>query len=224
VTCDTGNQKHVTCDEQKETQPSTSRVIQKSKNCLVTYIFTSPEFGRASQGLHPGMAEPRSASMRVKSEARGSSFQKMSIRGMEIAPRDEAASGPYGQFDEAVFIADKKSLSDFNMGPTMMDLSDHGHVPGQGGWLSGRSCGHAVMRSMWYRKFEHYFLPHRRLPFGHGDDRCWSSLAPELLCTSRMGTRSSAALDLWGCHSLVRLFVLLQSRKPIHLDAVIQSI
>jgi len=86
--------------------------------------------------------------MRVKSEARGSSFQKMSIRGMEIAPRDdEAASGPYGQFDEAVFIADKKSLSDFNMGPTMMDLSDHGHVPGQGGWLSGRSCGpcgHAV--------------------------------------------------------------------------------
>ena len=86
------------------------------------------------------MAEPRSASMRVKSDA---SFQKLSIRGMEIASRDAEAAGPYGQLDDAVFIADKKSLSDMHMGPTMVDLTDHGHVPGQGSWVSG--VGDALM-------------------------------------------------------------------------------
>ena len=88
------------------------------------------------------MAEPRSASMRVKSETRDASFQKLSIRGMEISSRDAEAAGPYGQLDDAVFIADKKSLSDMHMGPTMMDLTDHGHVPGQGSWVSGGRCTH----------------------------------------------------------------------------------
>lgn len=83
------------------------------------------------------MAEPRSVSMRVKSGTKEPGFQSLSIRGMEIVPDASSTAGPYGQLEDAVFISDKRSLSDFNMGPTMVDLSDHGHVLGQSSWVSG---------------------------------------------------------------------------------------
>ena len=97
--------------------------------------------------------EPR-ASLRAKSSEKihkdggggGSSASmtfdgasRLSIRGMEVASHEaEPRVGGDGNPDDAVFmIKDKRSLSTFNLGPTVLDLTHHGHDEGKSSWVSG---------------------------------------------------------------------------------------
>ena len=65
----------------------------------------------------------------------------LNIRDMEIASNDaEPRAGGAGDPDDA---KDKRSLSTFSLGPTVLDLTHHGRDEGKSSWVSGACASQA---------------------------------------------------------------------------------